>query len=107
MHTLRASLELWSGLDTVSLLPGLLGAGVPVMWLLLAGEVAADHAVKLTTTRLIGETSALSVTLLMTLQRFLALVVSAAVLSPTPPEPTLWAGLLLVGLGSAAYALGN
>lgn len=93
----------WAAIGPVRVL----GVAAPLMWALLAVEVATDHGTKLATTRLIGETSALTVTLLFTLQRFLSLAVSAAVLSPVAPAaaPTLWAGIVLVGAGSVGYAL--
>ena len=81
------------------------GARLPYMWALLGAEVALDHAYKLCTTRLIGETSALAVTLLTTAQRMISLAISAAVLSPTPPPHTLWLGMLFLAVGSVGYAL--
>lgn len=101
VETLRSTLSLWSRVAPMTVL----GLSLPTMWLLLGAEVATDHGTKLATTRLIGETSALTVTLLFTLQRFLSLAVSAAVFSPAGASPMLWAGIVLVGAGSVGYAL--
>lgn len=72
--------------------------------LLLAGNVVCDHLCKLSMTRLIGEASALTATMVITLQRFLSLIFSATVLAPATPPASLWLGIALVAAGSAAYA---
>ena len=79
------------------------GVVVPRLYLLLAGNVVSDYCCKVAMTRLIGEASALAATMVITLQRFASLIVSATVLSPAYPPASLWAGIGLVALGSAMY----
>ena len=57
------------------------GVALPRMYLLLAGNVVCDYATKRAMTRLIGEASALTATMLITLQRFVSLLFSATVTS--------------------------
>ena len=99
--SLRATFGRWGELPHVSLL----GASVPLMWLYLTGEVCADHLHKLLTTRLVGETSALSSTLVSTIQRFVAIIVSACCVAPTPVPRLVWAGIALAASGCVVYAL--
>lgn len=54
-------------------------------------------------TRLIGESSALTATMVITLQRFVSLLFSATVLSATYPPAALWAGMGLVAGGSVMH----
>ena len=99
--SLRATLGRWGELQHISLL----GASVPLMWIYLTGEVCADHLHKLLTTRLVGETSALSSTLVSTIQRFVAIIVSACCVAPTPVPRLVWAGIALAACGCVVYAL--
>jgi len=77
------------------------------MWVLLAAEVAMDHLHKVATTRLVGETSALTSTLVSTLQRFLMIAVGAFFFAPSWPPLAVWAGVALVGGGTAVHLLSD
>ena len=78
---------------------------LPRMLLLMVGNVVCDFCTKRAMTRLIGEASALTATMVITLQRFVSLVFSATALSPAYPPPSLWAGIGCVAAGSVMYAL--
>lgn len=99
--SLVATFERWGQMERVSL-PG---AQMPLMWLCLAGEVCADHLHKLLTTRLVGETSALTSTLVSTIQRFLAIVLSACCFTSAPVPRLVWAGIALAACGCVVYSL--
>ena len=70
------------------------------MWGLLAIEVILDHLHKLATTRLVGETSALTSTLVSTIQRFVLIAVGAFFFSSVCPPPPVSAAVALVGPGT-------
>ena len=69
---------------------------------LLATNVVGDHLCKLAVTRLIGESGSLLATVVICVQRFASCVISAAVLAPTPPPPSLWVAIACVAAGSLA-----
>jgi hypothetical protein len=76
------------------------------MWGLLVTEVFADYATGRSVGGLIAATSALTANLVLTLQHFLSLVFSAAVLNAPPaPPPTMWVGASLVLVGAISYSL--
>ena len=78
---------------------------LPRMLLLMVGNVVCDFRTRRAMTRLIGEASALTATMVITLQRFVSLVFSATALSPAYPPPSLWAGIGCVAAGSIMYVL--
>eukprot|EP01062_Namystynia_karyoxenos_P081286 TRINITY_DN8897_c0_g1_i1.p1 TRINITY_DN8897_c0_g1~~TRINITY_DN8897_c0_g1_i1.p1 ORF type:complete len:498 (+),score=76.64 TRINITY_DN8897_c0_g1_i1:81-1574(+) len=78
--------------------------GYPAMWMFLAGNVALDHCCKVVTARLCKSAGALSTTLVLTLQRLLSLVISAALLNDRPVSEGLWLGAALALVGSVTYA---
>jgi len=85
----------------------------PVMWLLVLLEVVADYVTARSVTHLVASTSSLTASVVLTLQRFLSLVFSAAglnarllgVSSPPPPPNSLWFGSGLVLAGAILYIL--
>lgn len=78
---------------------------LPTMWLLLLTNLTFDFGMKVAMTQLIGRTSALTATLVLTCQRFLSFVVSAFALSAAPPTWDLWASALGVLSGTLLYML--
>lgn len=78
----------------------------PSMWLLLLANLVFDYLMKVVMTKLIGATSALTATMVLTAQRFIAFVLSALVLNPSPggTSPALWFGSALILLGTLAYS---
>ena len=71
----------------------------------LGGSTSAPPLHKLLTTRLVGKTSALHSTLVSTMQRFVAIVVSACCFAPTSAPRLVWAGIALAACGCVVYAL--
>lgn len=86
--------------------PDLSGMLWPAMWILLLGNLVFDYLTKVAMTTLIGETSALTATMVLTVQRFIAFVISALIINPTPggTSATLWIGSGSVLLGTFAYS---
>ena len=78
----------------------------PFNWVLLAGEVLFDYTTSRSVASLVATTSGLTASVVLTVQRFLSLVFSAAVLNAPPPPPSsLWVGSGMVLLGSCMYIL--
>lgn len=97
----RAFFEHWRQRELVTLAEGW---ALPVMWLLVAGEVATDHLTKLSSTWLVGASDALTSTLVSVLQRVVMIAVSAAVFHHDALPPTFWAGVALVAAGLVMHA---
>eukprot|EP00746_Dinoflagellata_sp_MGD_P061582 gnl/MRDRNA2_/MRDRNA2_260332_c0_seq1.p1 gnl/MRDRNA2_/MRDRNA2_260332_c0~~gnl/MRDRNA2_/MRDRNA2_260332_c0_seq1.p1 ORF type:complete len:176 (+),score=7.89 gnl/MRDRNA2_/MRDRNA2_260332_c0_seq1:73-528(+) len=87
-------------------LPELSGNPFPMMWLLLLGNLIFDYCCKVSMTWLIGETSALTATMVLTMQRFVAFIISTLILNRTPggTSPMLWLGSASILLGSLMYS---
>lgn len=81
-------------------------AANPVMWGLLLAEVSGDYVTGRAVASLIAGTSSLTAQVVLTLQHFLSLAFSAAVLNAPPAPPTtLWVGAFLVLVGALAYTV--
>jgi len=80
----------------------------PGMWLLLLGNLFFDYLCKCYMTGLVSKTSALTATLVLTIQRFISFMISALVLNPLPTEggkgAELWLGSGCVLIGTLAYS---
>jgi UDP-xylose/UDP-N-acetylglucosamine transporter B4 len=73
-------------------------------WGLLATNVVFDHCARVCVSHLIDQTSALTANLVLTLQRFIAFVISALLLSQEDLGLDIWLGAIAVVLGSLIYA---
>eukprot|EP00927_Polykrikos_kofoidii_P073568 TRINITY_DN69599_c0_g1_i1.p1 TRINITY_DN69599_c0_g1~~TRINITY_DN69599_c0_g1_i1.p1 ORF type:complete len:455 (+),score=54.10 TRINITY_DN69599_c0_g1_i1:61-1365(+) len=72
-------------------------------WKLLALNAVFSLATKVCVTKLIGRSSALTATLVLTCQRFLSFVLSATVLTPDQTEWQLWLAMVVVSIGTILY----
>lgn len=77
----------------------------PGLWGLLAMNVLFDHATRVAWTHLIESTSALTANLVLTIQRFVAFIIFAALLSPDSVRLNVRIGSMAVLGGSAIYSL--
>lgn len=78
-----------------------------LLWGLLVMNVLFDHITRVAVTHLIERTSALTANLILTIQRFVAFVISATVLSSDPLGVKLWVGAVAILAGSALYTLAS
>jgi len=81
------------------------GVKWPGMWALLLLNLVFDYGTKVSMTRLINRTSALTATLALTCQRFVSFIMSALVLSLDHLGLDAWCGAALVLLGTMTYSL--
>ena len=75
-----------------------------MMWLLLSVNVSLEYCTTMCMTRLVGATSALTATLVLTGQRFGSFVFSATYLNPLEPNAILYLGALCVVVGTGLYS---
>lgn len=85
--------------------PEVSGVLWPMMWVLLAANIFFDYAMKVAISHLIDRTSALTATLVLTFQRFVAFIVSATMLGDHRPDVDLWLGATFVMLGTLLYTM--
>merc|ERR1712224_597791 len=86
----------WNKLDAA-------GEAFPSMWMLLVANLIFSYLTKIAITRLIGATSSLSASMVLTLQRFVSFVISALTLNPESGLG-VWIGSAAVLFGSLAYS---
>lgn len=81
------------------------GVPWPGMWLLLLANLIFDYLCKCYMTRLVGATSALTATVVLTFQRFLSFIISMLVLNPQSNKGVgVWIGSGCVLLGTLMYS---
>jgi len=88
----------WSTESQIAGLPGL------AFWVLQCLNVAFDFGTKFFITRLMSRTSALTATMVLTIQRFISFVLSATFLGAEPVGWKLCLGTMAVLAGSICYA---
>lgn len=76
----------------------------PMFFGLLAALVSFDYATKVCVTKLIGKTSSLTATMVLTFQRFVSFVISSTLLSTQKLSGGSWLGAVVVLAGALAYA---
>lgn len=76
----------------------------PGPWVLLALNTVMDYGCRLCITHLIERTSALTANLILTFQRFISFVLSAAFFAAEAPSRWHWFGALAVLAGTLLYA---
>lgn len=81
------------------------GLAWPTMWLLLLANISFDYAMKVCISSLIERTSALTATLVLTAQRFVAFIISAAFLTAEPLGLDLCIGAVAVLAGTLLYTV--
>mmetsp|Transcript_72442 Transcript_72442/g.169669 ORF Transcript_72442/g.169669 Transcript_72442/m.169669 type:complete len:434 (+) Transcript_72442:53-1354(+) len=86
-------------------LTGAVAFSWPGPWALLALNTVMDYVTRLCITHLIEQTSALTANLILTLQRFVSFILSAAFLASESPSRSHWLGAVAVLAGTLLYAV--
>lgn len=96
----------WAGRWDPLPLPAPFDLRVPTLWLMLLVNIVSQSAMKVSCMKLTAMGGQVSNVVVVTVARFLSLVVSAVGLNGPPmPRPAFWAGGVLVLAGTLAYVL--
>lgn len=103
-HWRGLSAQAWAWSTGVTM--NVFGFAVPMLWMYLASQVVLNYVVTKSCTELVGCSSSVVLNLVLTMQRFVSIVVSATIFNAPPYPPLLmWFGAAFVIAGCVGYVL--
>jgi len=102
----RAMLVQAIGWSAGSMTEELFGYQVPILWVYLMGAMSLNFVVTKACAEVVGLSSSVMLNLILTLQRFISIVISACIFNAPPYPPLMmWLGAALVIAGCINYVI--